>query len=69
MPRKFKQYKPTKFGEGIQPGTVDWEMQRRQFVKRQRLEDEAFEEKVSRLEEAEPKGVWRVWDAIARFFR
>ena len=31
MPRpvKVKQYKPARFNEGLQPGTVEWEMRRR----------------------------------------
>jgi hypothetical protein len=57
MPRQVKRrkYKPTKFGEGMQPGTVDWELARRQVRKQRKLEDV-------------PTGFLRLSDAVMRFF-
>jgi hypothetical protein len=35
----MKVYKPTKFGEEMQPGTVEWELNRRRLLKEQREDD------------------------------
>jgi hypothetical protein len=64
--RKVKVYKPTKFGEGMQPGTAEWEQNRRKLLKEQRAEDRAWAKmQATRSErEREPRnGIWR------QFFR
>jgi hypothetical protein len=38
-------YKPTKFGEGLQPGSAEWELIVRQCRKQRRDEDRAWEER------------------------
>jgi hypothetical protein len=60
MPRSVKRrkYKSTKFGEGMQPGTVDSELARRQVRKQRKLEDAAFERRVSERAGKEPTGFW-----------
>jgi len=38
-------------------------------IKRRRREDKAFDERMAETDELEPKGFWRVFDAIVGFFR
>jgi hypothetical protein len=53
----------------LQPGTVDWELARRQARAQRRREDKAFDQRMAETDELEPKGFWRVFDAIVGFFR
>jgi hypothetical protein len=64
-----KVYRQPKPGEGLQPGTVDWELARRQARAQRRREDKAFDQRMAETDELEPKGFWRVFDAIVGFFR
>jgi hypothetical protein len=64
-----KVYRQPKPGEGLQPGTVDWELARRQARTQRRREDKAFDQRMAETDELEPKGFWRVFDAIVGFFR
>jgi hypothetical protein len=36
---KRRVFKPTRFGEGIQPGTVEWELNQRRLRKERREDD------------------------------
>jgi hypothetical protein len=60
-----KVYKRATPGAGLEPGTVDWELRQRQ----NRREDRAFRMMMEEQVAMEPKGIFRVWDAIANFFR
>jgi hypothetical protein len=62
-------YKPTRPGGGLQPGTVDWELARRQARRQRRSEDEELERRQRERDEAEPKGIWRVLTAVVGFFK
>ena len=64
-----KVYRQPKPGEGLQPGTVDWELARTQARAQRRREDKAFDQRMAETDELEPKGFWRVFDAIVGFFR
>lgn len=64
-----KVYWQPKPGEGLQPGTADWELARRQTRAQRRREDKAFEQRMADENELEPKGFWRVFDAVVGFFR
>jgi hypothetical protein len=61
--------KPMKFGEGMQPGTVEWELKRRREQAQNRREDKAFKKILAEREEMRPKGIWRLLDSVGRFFR
>lgn len=69
LPVARRVYKPTKEGGGLQPGTVELELARRQLRKHRRREDEGFERRQRELDEDEPKGIWRLVGAIADFFK
>jgi len=63
-----KVYKPTTPGAALEPGTVDWELARRQFRAQRRHEKR--EEKQYELMKAEKAaiettGFWRILDARA----
>jgi hypothetical protein len=71
-----KVYKPTKFGEGLQPGTVEWELNRR----RQRAEERELQEiqKSRPVIEREPRSefpetptffLFRLIESAVRVFR
>ena len=53
----------------MQPGTMDWELERRQARAQQRREDKALEQRMAEADDLEPKGFWRVFDAIVGFFK
>ena len=59
-----KLYKPSKFGEGMQPGTVEWERQKRQY----RAEMDHWRE-VSRQAEPPPSPDGPVGRLIKALFR
>jgi hypothetical protein len=64
---KVKQYKPMKFGEGMQPGTVEWELNRRRLRKEQREDEKlwAKTQETRREQERDPRSLWE-W--ILRIF-
>ena len=65
---KRRAYKPARFGEGMQPGTVEWELNRRRERKEEREAVRSMAEmEATRAErEREPRSVW---GHIARIFR
>jgi hypothetical protein len=71
MARKSKRdgkiYKQPTSGAGLEPGTVDWELKRRQVQAQNRREDRAFRKMMAERAAQEPKGFWKVWDAVVRF--
>jgi hypothetical protein len=65
---KRRVYKPMKFGEGMQPGTAEWELNRR----RDRNEEREAKLHLADLEatrherEPEPRSIWRSFFRIFR---
>lgn len=64
-----KVYKSAKFGEGMQPGTVEWELNRRKMRAEERAAEKWFKERQEERARNAPSRLMRVLDAIARFFR
>lgn len=62
-------YRPAKFGEGMKPGTVEWELTRRRVQRQRRQDDAEFERRLAENEKDEPMGFWRIFAAVIRFFR
>jgi hypothetical protein len=61
-------YKQPTPGAGLEPGTVDWELRRRQIQAQERREDRVYKKMQEERAAMEPKGFWKVWNAIVRFF-
>lgn len=69
-PVKFngKVYKPVRFGEGIQEGTVEWEINRRNIRKQEREEDRRWAE-IQAAREPERESIRaRIWKLLCRMF-
>ena len=47
-----------KFGEGMQPGTVEWEMNRRKFQKEKRKDEKEWA-KLQATREREARSTWQ----------
>ena len=63
---KRRVYKPMKFGEGVQPGTVEWELNQRRFRKEQREDEKAWAQiEAGRVEQERPsfwqRFIRRIW--------
>jgi hypothetical protein len=60
-----------RFGEGMQPGTVEWELNRRRQRKEQREEDKQWAQlQATRAEwERGPCSVWQWFIRVLRFWQ
>lgn len=67
---KRRVYKPIRFGERMQPGTVEWELNRR----RERKEEREAERYMAEMQAArhglehEPNWIWRLFFSIFERF-
>jgi hypothetical protein len=67
-----KVYRPAKFNEGLQLGTVEWELMQRQIRAQNRRDDKQWEA-MQAARAAEPKPMrehlFEVWDSLYSKFR